>query len=412
MQKGIEDGLEKHAENDQTTNRDNPEAKVDQGPPIFQVSGFERNFISPFSLSVSHRQTKARQRRTAHGSGASIFCLCPPLPPRCIQSVHTMPSTTDPAADTDAPSSSPHPLEGQLPSASIGSSPQRKQQHHQPSPLSIAVPLASRASNGASYSAGYLEHRRDTFHSLPSAASMQYHANGNVNGLNNSNNSHHISNNHGPLYWQTHQQQQQNTPHDHHSSPFSSSTMLHNINHVNNNNNYSNNINSRSQPILSFSSSTSRPQSLSYTYQHQQQHHHTPSDPEGLMRRRRPSSASSSSKQQQQQHVNGGPLNNTSFSSSTLSSSAAAASTSNGLRSKASNTPHHTRRFTTLISDQEPDTTYLWGYLLFFATMIGFTISMYALVASNYMPRTGNKVRSEERRKEKKGQDRKCHRGY
>ncbi|KAF9999189.1 hypothetical protein BGZ79_007193 [Entomortierella chlamydospora] len=56
------------------------------------------------------------------------------------------------------------------------------------------------------------------------------------------------------------------------------------------------------------------------------------------------------------------------------------------------NTPHHTRRFTTLISDQEPDTTYLWGYLLFFSTMIGFTVSMYALVASNYMPMTGNKT--------------------
>src|SRR5690606_34676515 len=50
------------------------------------------------------------------------------------------------------------------------------------------------------------------------------------------------------------------------------------------------------------------------------------------------------------------------------------------------NTPHHTRRFTTLISDNEPDTTYLWGYLLFFSTMFCFTVSMYALVASNYMP--------------------------
>ncbi|KAG0258735.1 hypothetical protein BG011_003107 [Mortierella polycephala] len=86
------------------------------------------------------------------------------------------------------------------------------------------------------------------------------------------------------------------------------------------------------------------------------------------MRRRRLSTASSSSKQR-------------------LGSSAS-------LRSKAHNTPHHTRRFTTLISDQEPDTTYLWGYLLFFATMVGFTVSMYALVASKYMPMTGNKART------------------
>ncbi|KAF8927693.1 hypothetical protein BGZ58_010217 [Dissophora ornata] len=85
-----------------------------------------------------------------------------------------------------------------------------------------------------------------------------------------------------------------------------------------------------------------------------------------MMRRRRLSTASTSSKQRMGSSAN--------------------------LRSKAHNTPHHTRRFTTLISDQEPDTTYLWGYLLFFATVIGFTVSMYALVASNYMPMTGNKT--------------------
>ncbi|ORZ23799.1 phosphatidylinositol N-acetylglucosaminyltransferase subunit Y-domain-containing protein [Lobosporangium transversale] len=77
---------------------------------------------------------------------------------------------------------------------------------------------------------------------------------------------------------------------------------------------------------------------------------------------------------------------------STASSSSKRLGSSSTLRSKALNTPHHTRRFTTLISDQEPDTTYLWGYLLFFSTMIGFTTSMYALVASNYMPMTGNKT--------------------
>ncbi|KAF9917316.1 hypothetical protein FBU30_000801 [Linnemannia zychae] len=80
------------------------------------------------------------------------------------------------------------------------------------------------------------------------------------------------------------------------------------------------------------------------------------------------------------------------LSSASTSSKRGTGSSSNNLRPKASNTPHHTRRFTTLISDQEPDTTYLWGYLLFFCTMIGFTVSMYALVASNYMPLTGNKT--------------------
>ncbi|KAF9100090.1 hypothetical protein BGX29_001178 [Mortierella sp. GBA35] len=97
-------------------------------------------------------------------------------------------------------------------------------------------------------------------------------------------------------------------------------------------------------------------------------------DTAAIMRRRRLSSASASSKR-------GG-----------AGGLGSAGSSSNNLRSKAPNTPHHTRRFTTLISDQEPDTTYLWGYLLFFSTMVGFTVCMYALVASNYMPLTGNKT--------------------
>ncbi|KAF9145872.1 hypothetical protein BGX30_006355 [Mortierella sp. GBA39] len=116
--------------------------------------------------------------------------------------------------------------------------------------------------------------------------------------------------------------------------------------------------------------------------QHQQSFHHVaspttptsasltdqdPTNTAAIMRRRRLSTASTSSKR--------------------------GAGSSNNLRpQKAPNTPHHTRRFTTLISDQEPDTTYLWGYLLFFCTMVGFTVSMYALVASNYMPLTGNKT--------------------
>ncbi|KAF9913026.1 hypothetical protein EC991_005894 [Linnemannia zychae] len=80
------------------------------------------------------------------------------------------------------------------------------------------------------------------------------------------------------------------------------------------------------------------------------------------------------------------------LSTASTSSKRGTGNSSSNLRAKASNTPHHTRRFTTLISDQEPDTTYLWGYLLFFCTMVGFTVSMYALVASNYMPLTGNKT--------------------
>ncbi|KAG0078129.1 hypothetical protein BGZ90_005884 [Linnemannia elongata] len=44
--------------------------------------------------------------------------------------------------------------------------------------------------------------------------------------------------------------------------------------------------------------------------------------------------------------------------STASTSSKRGAGSSNNLRSqKAPNTPHHTRRFTTLISDQEPDTT-------------------------------------------------------
>ncbi|KAF9985218.1 hypothetical protein BGZ75_003238 [Mortierella antarctica] len=83
---------------------------------------------------------------------------------------------------------------------------------------------------------------------------------------------------------------------------------------------------------------------------------------------------------------------NTHLLSTASSSSKHRLGSSSNHRSKAPNTPHHTRRFTTLISDQEPDTTYLWGYLLFFCTMIGFTLSMYALVASNYVPKTENKT--------------------
>jgi hypothetical protein len=206
-------------------------------------------------------------------------------------------------------------------------SPLRRTNLNQPSPLSITLP-----SRGSGYgnsvapfspgphSAGYLEERRDTFHGL--------------------------------------------------SHPSSSSTSYQ---YLNNSNTYSNTttfLQDDSQPPLSLHH---RPQSLSYANLHhplrqsqQQLASPTSIGPDSTIRRRRLSTASSSSKQRH--------------------------GSSSNLRPKAHNTPHHTRRFTTLISDQEPDTTYLWGYLLFFSTMIGFTGSMYALVASNYMPMTGNKV--------------------
>ncbi|KAF9561846.1 hypothetical protein EC968_005443 [Mortierella alpina] len=218
------------------------------------------------------------------------------------------------------------------------------------SPLSLALPLSTRPTtaslghtslgystpNGtpsatapSSLSAGYLEHRRDTFHSLtqlPSSSSAS------LQPLTNSN----LSNN---LSWANHSSALQHDDHTQGSVPAPSHPPLHH-----------------------------RPPSLSYA----SQPHTSASSPINAeatsTRRRRLSAASSSSK-----HRLG---------------------SSSNLRSKAPNTPHHTRRFTTLISDQEPDTTYLWGYLLFFCTMIGFTLSMYALVASNYVPKTENKVSS------------------
>lgn len=238
-----------------------------------------------------------------------------------------------------------------------------------PTPLSIALPLSnSRPStngstahhqingpSGGSFSAGYLDQRRDTFHSLTHHNHHSNHTNGHSisNGYNNNSN----------VSWQT-------------SS--SSTNNIHDDTHHNHHTHHP-------QPI--------RPQSISYAShqhplqmhlhnQHQQSSHHAaspttptsasqigqdPTNTAAIMRRRRLSTASTSSKR--------------------------GAGSSNNLRlQKAPNTPHHTRRFTTLISDQEPDTTYLWGYLLFFCTMVGFTVSMYALVASNYMPLTGNKT--------------------
>ncbi|KAG9325648.1 hypothetical protein KVV02_001132 [Mortierella alpina] len=258
----------------------------------------------------------------------------------------------------DRPGEAPPFLNGYT-TAAVG--PDKKRIHHQhplssradTSPLSLALPLSTRATSGlslghssslgysnantngtpsaaapSSLSAGYLEHRRDTFHSLTQLPSSS--SSGSFQPLTNTNLSNNVS-------WPNHSPGLQHDDHAHGPTPAPSHPPLHH-----------------------------RPQSLSYA---NQQHTSvgSPVHPEATStRRRRLSTASSSSK-----HRLGSSSNH---------------------RSKAPNTPHHTRRFTTLISDQEPDTTYLWGYLLFFCTMIGFTLSMYALVASNYVPKTENKT--------------------
>lgn len=38
------------------------------------------------------------------------------------------------------------------------------------------------------------------------------------------------------------------------------------------------------------------------------------------------------------------------------------------------------------------DNTYLYGYALLFTTFITFFISVYSIIASKYMPYTGNRV--------------------
>ncbi|KAG0212537.1 hypothetical protein BGX28_006136 [Mortierella sp. GBA30] len=255
-------------------------------------------------------------------------------------------TTTQAFAGADGPS---------LPAFATASALKRRNQsHHQVqntrsesshSPLSLPLPLSSRTNSGLSngysngmppasapsvLSTGYLEHRRDTFHSLthlPPSTSL--------NSLNTPHSTS-IPDNNNNISWANHTAGIHVD--DHPTPPLASHPPLH-----------------------------QRPHSLSYANQQ-----HTSSlsslDAEATTRRRRLSTASSSSK-----HRLG-------------------SSSNSNIRSKAPNTPHHTRRFTTLISDQEPDTTYLWGYLLFFCTMVGFTLSMYALVASNYMPMTGNKT--------------------
>lgn len=277
----------------------------------------------------------------------------------------------DALTSSSSPSSSAykrmsHPTTGNSSTNSSSQHYSNRQEH--PTPLSIALPLSNsrpttngssshhhnNGPSGGSFSAGYLDQRRDTFPSLTHHNHHSNHTNGHSNGNGYSNNS--------SVSWQT----------------YSSANNIHDDTHHNHHTHHP-------QPM--------RPQSISYAThqlplqlhlhnQHQQSSHHAaspttpisaslidqdPTNTAAIMRRRRLSTASTSSKR--------------------------GAGSSNNLRSqKAPNTPHHTRRFTTLISDQEPDTTYLWGYLLFFCTMVGFTVSMYALVASNYMPLTGNKT--------------------
>ncbi|CAG8595818.1 1299_t:CDS:2 [Ambispora gerdemannii] len=55
------------------------------------------------------------------------------------------------------------------------------------------------------------------------------------------------------------------------------------------------------------------------------------------------------------------------------------------------NTPNYTR-MTTHLSQLEPDTTSLWGWMLLFATFMMFVSSMYAIVFSKFVPETGNRT--------------------
>ncbi|KAG0090098.1 hypothetical protein BGZ92_003689 [Podila epicladia] len=263
-----------------------------------------------------------------------------------------MPSPTTSNLNGHVPSGA----NGSLPDGTFASSPsssqkqhQHQHQHHQTirhssntSPLSIAFPLSVRSSGNSNGSHGYIQtngHPAANMSHPPSSSSFQYMTS----------NGHHPSTYNSPT-WQTH-----NASDDH--------------------------------PVRTNTISYAQQHYHSYQ-QHQQQHQHQQHQLQ-------------QQQHQQQLHSSSTPSTyiDTTLRRRRLSSSASSkhARVSEGSRPSSANktsniTPHHTRRFTTLISDQEPDTTYLWGYLLFFATMLGFTISMYALVASNYMPMTGNKT--------------------
>ncbi|CAJ0826873.1 2420_t:CDS:2 [Entrophospora sp. SA101] len=56
------------------------------------------------------------------------------------------------------------------------------------------------------------------------------------------------------------------------------------------------------------------------------------------------------------------------------------------------NTPTYTRKSTRHLSQQEPDTTAIWGWILLILTFVIFVFSMYAIVFSKLIPETGNKT--------------------
>lgn len=266
-----------------------------------------------------------------------------------------MPSSTSSNINGHLPNSANGPLPDGTLTSSPSSSQKQQNQHHQTtrhssntSPLSIALPVSIRSNGSSNGSHGYSQ-----------------------------------TNGHPPLSMS-------------HPPPSSSSTLQ----YMTSNGPHSSIYNSQGWQTHSTSDEhTVRTNTISYAQQHyhsyQQHQHHQ------LQLQQHQQQLQQQHQQQQQLHSSSTPSTyiDTTLRRRRLSSSASSkhARASEGSRPSSANktsniTPHHTRRFTTLISDQEPDTTYLWGYLLFFATMLGFTISMYALVASNYMPMTGNKV--------------------
>jgi hypothetical protein len=54
--------------------------------------------------------------------------------------------------------------------------------------------------------------------------------------------------------------------------------------------------------------------------------------------------------------------------------------------------PNYARRMTVHLPETIPDTTYLYGYALLFATFLLFMVSVYSIIASTYMPDTNIKV--------------------
>ncbi|KAL1917274.1 uncharacterized protein VTP21DRAFT_4930 [Calcarisporiella thermophila] len=55
-------------------------------------------------------------------------------------------------------------------------------------------------------------------------------------------------------------------------------------------------------------------------------------------------------------------------------------------------TPLYHHPHTRHLSQNEPNTTWLWGYALLITTFVMFVVGMYAVVVSKFMPVTGNKI--------------------